>query len=613
MRIKKLRVSNFKNLVDFEIDDCPNTIVLAGPNGSGKSSVLEAIAVLKEAIAPYHSQRTIPGMVTEGASSCEIEAYFEIFDTEKAFLEGQGRTVDVTLYNCSVRFDNLGNITEVVRDDNLRILLQHYEPGSGIGIVEYLNPYRRMPRRRLQAILLTAMSVETEKRRRIFEVEAKFNESKEYLANLTLRDIQIFMETNQKQDSLAAMKQVFNDFFAPKTFVGVEIGERDIHFWVNTPSGKHDIDDLSSGEQEVFMVFLNLLKLKLRGSILLYDEPDLHLNSALQRRLLSQLKALGVDNQIWIATHSTDIISSASYDELFHMKLYEGGNQVKRLEEDREKLSIFKSLGASIGVQLSSEKVVFLEGHDPGGDKEILERLFPQYLSRISFVPTGSVTTLMGVATRAAELLKQASTYAQFYLIRDRDFLSQEDVEQIKIDYRGRLFVWNRYEIENYFLDGALIMNVLKRLGVSKLANETQVEDALLEVANTHMGDTVLGWASFELEKRIGAFSFKGEGDTIEDKLLNGANNAIDRFNEQLSREKILELVTKIKDRVNREWSQGLWKTVCPGERILRRFAGKYCPGVKYEYFRNLIVSEMIEGQRIPDDFTRVISEILNE
>jgi len=613
LKIKRLKINNFKNLVDFEIDNCPDTVVLAGPNGSGKSSVLEAIGILKEAAAPYYSTRTIPDMVTIGADFCKIEADIEICDTEKAFLERQGKAVDATLYKCLVRFNNQGDVTEISRNENVRILLQHYEPGSGVGVVEYLDPYRKMPRHRLQAISLTEMSLENEKRRRIYEVETKFNEIKEYLATLTLRDLQIFMQTGHKQDSLAVIKQVFNDFFYPKKFAGVEIGEGEIHFWVDTPSGRHDIDNLSSGEQEIFMVFVDLLKLKLSKSILLYDEPDLHLNAALQRRLLSQLKAVGTDNQIWITTHSTDIVSSASYDEIFRMKLYEGGNQVGRLDKDVEKLNIFKSLGASIGVQLSSERVIFLEGDDPGGDKEILEKLFPQYLSRITFVPTGSVTALMGVATRATELLKQASTYAQFYLVRDRDFLSDDDVKRIKEDYRGRVFVWNRYEIENYFLDGALLLSVLKRLGVSKWDNETEVENALVEVANELREDTLLDWANFELQKQIGRFSFKGKGNTAEDKLKDGVERAIIRFTEQLSQEKVLEVIAEKKKMADQDWTQGLWRIICPGQKILRRFAGKCCSGVRYDYFRNLMVSEMMEQEKIPDDFRQVISQILEE
>jgi len=157
MKIKRLKISNFRNVIEFEIDNCPNTVVLAGPNGSGKSSVLEAIGILKEIAAPYHSARTMPGMVTTEADFCEIEADIEIYDTEKVFLQSQGRVIDSPSYKCLVRFNKQGNVVQNSRDENLRILLQHYEPGSGVGIVEYLNPYRRMPRRRLQAISSPAL------------------------------------------------------------------------------------------------------------------------------------------------------------------------------------------------------------------------------------------------------------------------------------------------------------------------------------------------------------------------------------------------------------------------------------------------------------------------
>jgi AAA15 family ATPase/GTPase len=40
-------------LKEFDIEDVPDMVVLAGPNGVGKSSVLQAIAYLKEVIAPY--------------------------------------------------------------------------------------------------------------------------------------------------------------------------------------------------------------------------------------------------------------------------------------------------------------------------------------------------------------------------------------------------------------------------------------------------------------------------------------------------------------------------------------------------------------------------------
>lgn len=46
MRVKNLRIRNFKSLVDVELSNLPNLVILIGRNSSGKSNVLDALALL---------------------------------------------------------------------------------------------------------------------------------------------------------------------------------------------------------------------------------------------------------------------------------------------------------------------------------------------------------------------------------------------------------------------------------------------------------------------------------------------------------------------------------------------------------------------------------------
>ena len=48
MQIRRLEISNFKNLRDFTIDFDPQsfTTVIVGENGAGKSNVLEALVII---------------------------------------------------------------------------------------------------------------------------------------------------------------------------------------------------------------------------------------------------------------------------------------------------------------------------------------------------------------------------------------------------------------------------------------------------------------------------------------------------------------------------------------------------------------------------------------
>jgi predicted ATP-dependent endonuclease of OLD family len=74
-------------------------------------------------------------------------------------------------------------------------------------------------------------------------------------------------------------------------------------------------DGLSSGQKEIistlFLLWYHSLNLP---SIVLIDEPELHLNIEWHRDFIKQVFDLAPKNQYIIATHSEDIFSSVSED-----------------------------------------------------------------------------------------------------------------------------------------------------------------------------------------------------------------------------------------------------------------------------------------------------------
>ena len=46
MKIRRLKIENFRGIVDETIDFDPSFTVFAGRNGGGKSTILEAIAIM---------------------------------------------------------------------------------------------------------------------------------------------------------------------------------------------------------------------------------------------------------------------------------------------------------------------------------------------------------------------------------------------------------------------------------------------------------------------------------------------------------------------------------------------------------------------------------------
>lgn len=80
---------------------------------------------------------------------------------------------------------------------------------------------------------------------------------------------------------------------------------------------KISINQLSSGEKQLFCQAAYLQKLNLHNSIILIDEPETSLHPTWQRNILKLYQNIGKNNQIIVATHSPHIIASVKPESLF--------------------------------------------------------------------------------------------------------------------------------------------------------------------------------------------------------------------------------------------------------------------------------------------------------
>ena len=90
-------------------------------------------------------------------------------------------------------------------------------------------------------------------------------------------------------------------------------------------------DELSDGERTLFTYCLLFFLIeqnpntKIGESIIIIDEPELHLHPESELALVEGLRKVVQDKgQLWIATHSINILSSLNYDEVFMVR----GNEI---------------------------------------------------------------------------------------------------------------------------------------------------------------------------------------------------------------------------------------------------------------------------------------------
>ena len=99
--------------------------------------------------------------------------------------------------------------------------------------------------------------------------------------------------------------QVINQLFQRKEIL---INERN-QLYVVTQSGKEfSVQNLSSGEKQLLIIFGEALLQRQKTHIFIADEPELSLHVEWQEKLVSSLKILNPYAQLIFATHSPDIV-----------------------------------------------------------------------------------------------------------------------------------------------------------------------------------------------------------------------------------------------------------------------------------------------------------------
>ncbi|MDQ3022130.1 MAG: AAA family ATPase [Bacteroidota bacterium] len=124
-QIKKIKINNFKNLEDVEIEVKPLTF-LFGPNGSGKSSFIKALMFLQENIFPINNSLTHYKL----KSGINLDSYKEIItnnDCEKDLvyeikLKGKYNFVDDRVFDLESNSDYF----QYIKDGDLFFLVENF-------------------------------------------------------------------------------------------------------------------------------------------------------------------------------------------------------------------------------------------------------------------------------------------------------------------------------------------------------------------------------------------------------------------------------------------------------------------------------------------------------
>ena len=240
---------------------------------------------------------------------------------------------------------------------------------------------------------------------------------------------------------------------------------------------RYDPMYLSDGECQVLCLLADLLLAHSR-SLVVVDEPELHLNPHLARRLWDTIELLMPDAAFIYATHCLSFAMRSSVQSIIVL----GGKDVVPIQ-----ISDVREIGAAdleeflgtIPSIVVARRALAIEGHD-----ESVDTAFYRWLAdddAIAIVPFSRGCESVRAAVQHADLWERVTTGIDILGIIDRDYRSDTELGGIDATAGSRLVVLPVHEVESFLCDPDMVAEVASKLGTAQpIPSATELLDILV-------------------------------------------------------------------------------------------------------------------------------------
>jgi hypothetical protein len=684
MRIKNLQIDNLRGIHHAELTELEGTVVVAGQNGCGKSCLFDAIRLIKSSYGGYQSNellsfwnefqidpntpRSFSRLFRDPSRPMVVEIEFSLDKSEREYVSRNLEDLTRSSFADQAQYRHQGSLASRIRAErglesqefilNVRELLSessltkgrieldfngepkleenpllelifgNYEPDH-LGIIDFHGAQRHFQREQLGGINLNLDSKNIGMRQHaLYNSSSKYLNIKSEIAGAYIRSVLIQKAGGQLPvDSLTdTLSELFATFFPGKSFLGPQpASDGGLDFLVQLSDGStHDIDKLSSGEKEVLFGYLRLRNSSPKYSIILIDEPELHLNPRLVRnlpRFYQRHLGIELDCQLWLVTHSDALLREAVGKpgfSVFHMQAPDTqDNQATEVSVKSDIEMTIVDMVGDLATYKPYGKIIVCEGSDPGFDIRMIRDLFPELAEEANLISGSNKSTV----TKLRRLLEKASCAQlappKYFSIVDRDGLSIDNNTDLDLE---RDLTWDVYHIENYLLVPKFIRKVLSSLSLEPVMSEDDIESKLRAIAKENLDEMVRKDLQHIVNKKVRKcirVDVRHSQNALPESLNEAVNSTLSLLREmqdsELSINNLTLLYEEKKKVLEDSLVNGSWKKEFAGRDILREFLNKYARNIgKYDNFRNLILNQMMQAKFRPEGMEGVLSKVRN-
>lgn len=366
MKLRYVFIENFKGVkgpIEIQFDsfrpnEVRNLTCLVGDNGSGKTTVLQAIALVLSLATrrtrfanEFNWHGYLPERISsQGPTRIELRVsldeeevqlthklFKEWYDSQTADWIQSHRIVtpaaqrDITLLFENGKLSARGGLevlTQFLGRYYIKLIAKQQPDKRAwfpkLGDVFWFDQYRN-----LGSIMTDRSDGEGEPSRRADGWQSGVGLLREYLVGMW--GYHTSPHKISERDYITTLQERFAELFPGTAFRGLELRENvettnphDFFFLLERNGRIYDLAEMSSGEQAVFPLLYEFVRLSIAKSIVMIDELELHLHPPEQQALLGSLRKLGPDCQFLITTHSRFLTGIIPPEHVLRM---EGGRQ----------------------------------------------------------------------------------------------------------------------------------------------------------------------------------------------------------------------------------------------------------------------------------------------